>query len=296
MTGNRPLFGAGLGFRREFLSDLAEVKAPPIDFFEIAPENWLQAGGAYQEQLQEYTHRFPFVCHGLSLSIGSADPLDIELVKQIKLFLREHKISLYTEHLSWCSYNGHLYDLLPVPFNKESIDWIVERVKIVQDILEQPISLENASFYLTPPGSTMPETDFINQIIHRSGCGLHLDVNNIYVNSQNFKFDPVDYLKQLPLDKVTYVHVAGHFIEDDGFIVDTHGADVIDPVWDLLLNAYTFIGCDPTKLPTCLERDFNFPQITTLFNEVEKIRRLQQEAQKTLDVSSSSTCLNGSSS
>lgn len=269
--------GVGLGFRREMLEDLRKQDLSSIDFFEIAPENWLGAGGKYAASLREFTERFPFTCHGLSLSIGSADPLDTALLYAIRDFMREHDITLYTEHLSWCSRNGHLYDLLPIPCTDEAVIWVSERVKQVQDILEMPIGLENASYYFSPPGSHMAEEEFIKAIIEESGCFLHLDVNNIFVNSQNFGFDALTYLKALPLEKTRYIHVAGHYVEDDGLIVDTHGAAVIDPVWSLLETAYFLLGNDTAPPPTCLERDFNFPAFANLVSEIKQIRSYQQQ-------------------
>jgi uncharacterized protein (UPF0276 family) len=269
--------GVGLGFRREMLEDLRKQDLSAIDFFEIAPENWLGAGGKYAASLREFTERFPFACHGLSLSIGSADPLDTRLLYAIRDFMREHKITLYTEHLSWCSRNGHLYDLLPIPCTDDAVMWVSQRVKQVQDILEMPIGLENASFYFLPPGSHMAEEEFISAIIEESGCFLHLDVNNIFVNSENFGFDALTYLKALPLGKTQYMHIAGHYVEDDGLIVDTHGAAVIDPVWKLLETAYCLLGEGAPPPPTCLERDFNFPTFANLLSEIEQIRTCQQQ-------------------
>ena len=268
--------GAGLGFRRELLNELSSWQGKSVDFFEIAPENWATNGGRFAKDLRRFTERYAFVCHGLSLSIGSTDALDVDLVKRIKQFMSEHRIGLYTEHLSWCSHNGHLYDLLPIPCTQEAVDWVSARVRQVQDILGMQIGLENASYYLAPPGAEMKEQQFISEIIRQSDCLLHLDVNNVYVNSQNFNFDPKAYLDELPLDKVCYLHVAGHYQESDGFLVDTHGADVIDPVWDLLDYAYQSMGAVASSVPTCLERDFNFPPLSELMTEVEMIRTKQQ--------------------
>ena len=267
--------GVGLGFRRELLPELRKHDLRDIDFFEIAPENWIGAGGQYEASLREFTEAFPFTCHGLSLSIGSTDPLDLELLRSIKNFMRTHRMELYTEHLSWCSHNGHLYDLLPIPCTEEAVQWVSGRIKQVQDILEIPIGIENASYYFAPPQAQMSEEAFISAIVAETGCFLHLDVNNVYVNSQNFGFDARHYLQALPLHRVGYLHVAGHYVEDDGLIVDTHGANVIDPVWALLAEAYNMIGGDASQLPTCLERDFNFPEFTSLQRELRQIRELQ---------------------
>ena len=273
---NNPIRGSGLGLRRELIKPLQACQDDSIDFFEVAPENWIDSGGRHQRDLRAFSERFQMTCHGLSLSIGSADPLDFALLGKIKEFINQHQVALYTEHLSWCSYNGHLYDLLPIPCNEEAVRWIAERVRQVQDFLEMPIGLENASYYFTPPGSTMAEQDFITAVIEESGCYLHLDVNNIYVNSQNFQFDPIEYMQALPLSKTGYIHVAGHYVEHDGVIIDTHGADVIAPVWQLLKQAYQFLGEKAAVIPTCLERDFNFPDLAQLLREVQTIKTLQR--------------------
>ncbi|MBP7370850.1 MAG: DUF692 domain-containing protein [Arenimonas sp.] len=269
--------GAGLGFRRELLSELEAWQGRTVDFFEIAPENWATNGGRYEKNLRRFTEQYAFVCHGLSLSIGSTDALDEALLKRIKKFMAEHRIGLYTEHLSWCSHQGHLYDLLPIPCTQEAVDWVSARVRQAQDILGVQIGLENASYYLAPPGAEMKEQEFIAEIIRQSDCLLHLDVNNVYVNSQNFGFDPKAYLNDLPMEKVCYLHVAGHYAESDGFLVDTHGAEVIDPVWSLLDEAYQLMGDSAAYVPTCLERDFNFPPLATLMTEVDIIRSKQQQ-------------------
>lgn len=276
---NPKVHGAGLGLRRDLLDKLETTAPDEVDFFEIAPENWMQAGGRYQKRLRSFTERFPFTCHGLSLSIGSTDPLDEPFVRKIKGFMDEHNIALYTEHLSWCSYKGHLYDLLPIPFTLEAAQWVAERVMRVQDILQRRIALENASYYLRPPNSEMDEADFICEVVERSDCNLHLDINNVYVNSRNFGFDPISHLHALPLNKVAYVHVAGHHVQSDGFIIDTHGADVIDPVWNLLSEAYAMLDDRESMPPTCLERDFNFPDMDVLLSEVARIRSLQEQQQ-----------------
>lgn len=268
--------GTGLGFRRELLPEMQGSDLSGIDFFEIAPENWASNGGRAAKQLRQFTERFPFVCHGLSLSIGSSDGLDVELLKRTKSFMASHGIGLYTEHLSWCSHDGHLYDLLPIPCTHEAVHWVADRIKRAQDILGMRIGMENASYYFAPPGAEMQEQEFISAIVREADCLLHLDVNNVYVNSRNFGFNPKDYMDGLPLDRVCYLHVAGHYAETDGFLIDTHGATVIDPVWDLLDFAYDRLGAKAAVVPTCLERDFNFPPLPDLLAEMHIIRTKQQ--------------------
>lgn len=266
------LAGAGLGFRRELVPDLKAGVPKTIAFFELAPENWAGMGGRSAKLLREFTERHPFVCHGLSLDLGGPRPLDEALLRRIKAFMREHGMQLYTEHLSWCGDDGHLYDLLPIPFTGDAVRWVAERIRRVQDILEMRIGIENASYYVAPPGAEMSETAFIRAVIEEADCLLHLDVNNIYVNSRNFGFDPVAFMEGLPLERTCYLHMAGHFVEPDGVLVDTHGAEVIDPVWALLDAAYARVG----PLPTCLERDFNIPPLAELVDEVAQIATVQQ--------------------
>ncbi len=265
------LHGAGLGFRRELLDELKAQVPSAIDFFEIAPENWIDFGGLRARELRAFTERYPFVCHGLSLSIGSPSALDEMLVKRIKSFMQTHGIKLYTEHLSYCSDDGHLYDLLPIPFTEEAVHYVAARIKRVQDILETRIALENASFYVMAPIAEMSEAEFVRAVVAEADCLLHLDVNNVYVNSVNHRFDPLDYLRQMPSERIVYMHMAGHYNETENLIVDTHAADVIDPVWDLLDQAYTLHGVHPTLL----ERDFNIPPLNELVREVEQIARIQ---------------------
>jgi len=264
--------GAGLGFRREIIPDLKAGVPSAIGFFELAPENWADVGGRSAKDLRSFTERFPFVCHGLSLDLGGPRPLDVALLKRIKGFMREHGMTLYTEHLSWCGDDGHLYDLLPMPCTHEAARWVAGRIRQAQDILGMRIGIENASRYIAPPGAEMDEAAFIRTVIGEADCLLHLDVNNAYVNSRNFGFDPVAFIEALPLERTCYLHMAGHYVEADGVLVDTHGAAVIDPVWALLDAAYARVG----PLPTCLERDFNIPPLDELAVEVGRIAAAQR--------------------
>ena len=272
---NRPLSGAGLGFRRELIEPLKHSVPNVIDFFEVTPENWAGLGGRSAKDLRHFTERYPFVCHGLSLSLGGPAPLDTQLLHKTKAFMKAHGMQLFTEHLSWCSDESHLYDLLPIPCTQEAVMWTAKRIAQAQDILEMRIGIENASTYIAPPSAEMSEAEFVAAVVKEADCLLHLDVNNIYVNSQNFGFEALDYLNTLPLERTCYVHVAGHYVEPDGLLIDTHGAEVIDPVWNLLLAAYERMGGD---VPTCLERDFNLPSLNELTAEVMQIARLQAQA------------------
>ncbi|MFC3032339.1 DUF692 domain-containing protein [Pseudoalteromonas fenneropenaei] len=264
--------GAGLGFRREMLDELSQGVPDEVAFFEIAPENWLKLGGRYAKQLRHHIAQRPFVCHGLSLSLGSYDPLDIEFVKQLKIFFKSHQIKLYSEHLSYCSADGHMYDLMPIPFTEEAVKHTAARIRQVQDILEQQIAVENVSYYCAP-GQQLTELEFTQAILAETDCQLLLDVNNIYVNSVNHGYDAEQFLKALPSSRIAYGHIAGHYNEADDLIIDTHGADVIDPVWQLLQVAYQYHGV----FPTLLERDFNIPPLADLMQEVRQIKAIQQQ-------------------
>tara|TARA_B110001450_G_scaffold40952_1_gene36858 strand:- start:5618 stop:6460 length:843 start_codon:yes stop_codon:yes gene_type:complete len=266
-----PVNGAGLGLRRALLGPLASATTADVQFMEVAPENWINVGGRYGKAFREYTERFPFVLHGLSLSIGSPAPLDWGLLGQIKAFMSEHSILSYTEHLSYCSDSGHLYDLMPIPFTLEAVDYVADRISQVQDFLGQRIALENASYYAAP-GQDMSEIEFTSAVLEKADCGLLLDVNNIYVNSINHQYDAREFMASLPGHRVVYGHIAGHYNEAEDLKVDTHGADVIDPVWDLLDLAYKQFGV----FPTLLERDFNIPPVDKLLLEVERISTIQR--------------------
>jgi len=268
------LQGVGLGLRRSMLGELAgRGDRLDVDFLEVAPENWIGVGGAYGRRLRDLTGRYPFASHGLSLSIGGPAPLDREFLARLREFLDAHRFALYSEHLSYCSDEGHLYDLMPIPFTAAAVRRVVERIHAVQDALGRRIAVENVSYYAAP-GAEMSELEFLNAVLERADCGLLLDVNNVYVNSINHRYDACEFLAGIPAARVTYMHVAGHYVEAEDLRVDTHGSDVCDPVWDLLADAYRHCGVKPTVL----ERDFNIPPLDVLMREVAMIRRLQSAA------------------
>ena len=267
-----PVEGAGIGLRRSLLNEFLAQESIPVDFMEVAPENWIGLGGRFGKQFRTFTERYPFTLHGLSLSIGGPEPIDVGFVRQIKQFMKEHDIRCYSEHLSYCSDDGHLYDLMPIPFTEEAVHYVSDRIKQVQDIIEQPLVIENVSYYAAP-GKEMDEISFISAILDEADCKLLLDVNNIYVNSVNHRYDASAFLRALPGERIAYVHIAGHYNEAEDLIVDTHGADVIDPVWGLLEEAYEQFGV----LPTLLERDFNIPPFKELMTEVSQIREYQKK-------------------
>jgi len=258
--------------RRTMASEFCEAVPDGIDFLEVAPENWIGLGGKFAKQLRAISERTPLITHGLSLSIGGPAPLDEDLIVAIKKFIDQHQVALYSEHLSYSNDGGQLYDLLPLPFTDEAVHYTAGRIKRVQEILGQRMVLENVSYYLTPKRA-LSEAEFVTAVIQEADCDLLLDVNNVYVNSVNHDYDPLGFIKQMPAERVAYIHMAGHYVEDDGIIIDTHGADVIDPVWQLLEQTYTLMGVKPTLL----ERDFNIPKVEQLMLEVNQIRTVQEK-------------------
>lgn len=265
------LRGAGLGLRRPLLNQLLEQQPDCIDFVEVAPENWINVGGSYGKRFRQALEKYPLLCHGLSLSLGSPAPLDEVFLKQLKRFLDEHNAVLYSEHLSYCSDDGHLYDLMPIPFTEAAVHYVADRVKRIQDIIDRPLIIENVSYYAAP-AQEMQEIEFVNAVLEEADCQLLLDVNNIYVNSINHGYDAEEYLFGIPAERVCYFHMAGHYVEAEDLRIDTHGAPVCDPVWELLDKAYRHFGA----VPTMLERDFNIPPLEELVGEVEQIKKLQQ--------------------
>ena len=287
--------GVGLGLKRELIPQIqaafGDSTIANLNFVEIAPENWIDIGGKAAKQLDWFAERYPIACHGLCLSLGGLAPLDTNFLNQVKQFLQQYQIALYTEHLSYSTdgykgQQGYLYDLLPIPFTEEAVHYVAKRIRQTQDILGQRIAIENASFYVQAPISTMDELTFIKAILTEADCLLHLDINNIYVNSVNFGHDlsygldhnPIriahEFLRGIPGERIVYAHMAGHYQQAPDLLIDTHGADVIDPVWALLEEAYQLFGA----FPTCLERDNNIPPLSVLMREVNKIANFQQRA------------------
>ena len=298
------LQGAGLGYRRDLANDFLNLSSNnAIRFMEVAPENWVKMGGAARYKFDQAAERYPLAVHGLSLSLGGQAPLDRELLKNTKALMTQYNSTFFSEHLSYCECEGHLYDLLPMPFTEEAVKHVAQRIRYVQDFLGLQISLENTSYYLHSPTSTMNEVEFLNAIAQEADCCIHLDVNNIYVNGVNHGLlDPYVFLDQVDVKRVNYIHIAGHDeehsaaqvvedLEGESFnkikgayrhlpelLIDTHGEAVKGTVWDLLEYAYQRLPVIP---PTLLERDFNFPPFAELYAEVEHIAQLQQKyAQK----------------
>ncbi len=264
--------GAGLGLRRVLLDSLEDQIPEQVSFMEVAPENWIDVGGAAGRKFASIADQIPITCHGLSLNIGGSAPLDEAFLQRVKEFLDQYNISVYSDHLTYCADDGHLYDLMPIPFTEEAVQHVAQRIRRVEEIIERPFVIENASYYAAP-SNEMSEIDFINAVINEADCKFLIDINNIYVNSVNHRYDAEEFMKSLPGERIAYAHIAGHYNEYDDLIIDTHGADVIDPVWKLLDVAYETFGV----FPTLLERDFNIPPLPEMLKEVDQIISIQQK-------------------
>lgn len=269
--------GVGLGLRRELLAPLLKGFLSPL-FVECAPENWMGVGGALGEAFEEVAARYPIFCHGLSLSLGSPEELNLPLLKEIKSFLDRWQIEIYSEHLSFtrCG-NAHLYELLPLPFCEEAVLHVSKRIREAQEFLERPIAIENISYYLLMDPQ-MDEGTFLRSVVEEADCLLLLDVNNIAVNRFNHHYDPIAFLDKLPLERVLYLHVAGHEEIDETFRLDTHAAPILPEVYQLLDAVLQRVG----PLPILLERDGSFPPPEELQSECDAIRRIAEDAWTTI--------------
>ncbi|MDP1623443.1 MAG: DUF692 domain-containing protein [Bacteroidales bacterium] len=267
----------GIGFRKDFAEEFLQSSVLQPSFLEVAPENWIGVGGYWKKQLNKALKRYPLFLHGLSLSIGSPDPLDLDFLRKVKTFIKETGAGIYSEHLSYAKCdNAHLYDLLPVPFTADAVDHVSERILQVQDLLQQKIAIEIVSYY-TPVAPEMTELEFINAVLRKSGCDLLLDVNNIYVNSFNHHYDPYQFIDGLTIDNVSYIHMAGHLKIADDLIIDTHGEAIIDPVYQLFDYAIRKLQKD---VPVLLERDFNIPDLAELQHEILQLEKIKRDALK----------------
>ena len=268
----------GVGFRKDFSDEFLSGNQLNPDFIEVAPENWMGIGGYWKKVFKEATEKYPLFTHGLSLSVGSPDELDYDFLKGLKQFIQEYKPLVYSEHLSFskCD-NAHMYDLLPIPFTADAVKHVALRIRQVQDFLEQRITIENVSYY-TPVAAEMSELEFIGAIVKEADCDLLLDVNNVYVNAFNHQYNAQDFIRQLPLDRVKYIHMAGHTKVAEDLIIDTHGEAIIDPVYQLFDYTIKLVQRD---VPVLLERDFNIPELLELQQELDRIKEIKTNALKT---------------
>jgi len=260
----------GIGLRRDISEEILESKKLRPDFLEFAPENWMGVGGNWNRTLKKAVSAYPVTCHGLSLSLGSPEELNWEFIGDLKTFLDENQVEIFSEHLSYTkSQNAHLYDLLPVPFRRDAVDHVANRIMQVQDFLKRPLAIENVSYY-TPVAAEMTEAEFICEIVEKAGCNLLLDVNNVFVNAFNHQYDARDFIGRLPLDRVAYIHMAGHEKVAPDLIIDTHGRPIADPVYELF--EWTIQRMDP--VPVLLERDYNFNELDQLQAELVQLKKL----------------------
>jgi len=260
----------GIGLRRDIAEEILESRILTPDFLEFAPENWMGVGGNWNRTLKQAVSAYPVTCHGLSLSLGSSEDLDWNFIGELKRFLDENQVEIFSEHLSYTkSQNAHLYDLLPIPFRKDAVEHVADRIRQVQDFLERPLAIENVSYY-TPVAAEMTEFEFISEIVEKANCNLLLDVNNVYVNAFNHGYDAREFIGRLPLDRVAYIHMAGHEQVEPDLIIDTHGRPIADPVYELF--EWTIQKMEP--VPVLLERDYNFEDLDELQGELMHLKTL----------------------
>jgi uncharacterized protein (UPF0276 family) len=263
--------GCGLGLRSEFLDDITfEKKSFSPSWWEVTPENWINMPIWYREKFEEIAQNTPMVAHGVSLSLGSNKKPKKKYLKELKSFLDTYNINFYSEHISYSSYdNIQAHELLPVPLTHKMINMLSDNIKYVEDFLGRNISIENASYYHVKP-STLSESDFINELLHKSGAKLLLDINNVYVNSINHNYNAKKFIKSLDLDKVSYIHTAGHYFDDTvQMIIDSHGTNVNDDTWELL--RYTLKKIDVSPM---IERDNNIPNLKVMEKEYNKMKKI----------------------
>ena len=266
------MLGCGVGLRTRHYPHILE-HWPRCDWFEVISENYMVAGGRPLWVLDRIRERYPLVMHGVSLSIGSTDPLDEEYLRQLRELARRVEPAWVSDHLCWTGVAGrNAHDLLPLPYTEEALAHVAGRVRRVQDFLGRPIVIENVSSYLTYRDSEMSEWEFLSELTRRSGCFLLLDVNNVYVSAFNHGFDAMAYLDAIPRDRVVQFHLAGHS-NYGTHIIDTHDHEIIDPVWSLYAHAVRRFGA----LSTLIERDEHIPEFAEVAAEADRAREIQQE-------------------
>jgi uncharacterized protein (UPF0276 family) len=271
--------GIGLGLRGRFIEDVVRGDADDrVAFLELSPENYIHRGGQLPAQLERIAERFPIITHGLTMSLGSTDPLRDDYLRELRPFLHRYRTPWHTDHLCFSGLEGALlHDLLPLPATKQTAHRVAARVREAQDRLGVRFGVENISYYLPMGEPEMPEAVWVREILEQADCALLLDVNNVFVNSKNFGFDPYAWLKEIPLERVVQLHVAGHeHWEDYEMWVDTHGATVLDPVHEMMSWVIERTG----PLPVLLERDTNIPPLSELLDEVERLDATYQAALK----------------
>ena len=267
--------GVGLGLRWAFLEDVLSAargqRAPlPVDFFEISPENYMRRGGYVPAALEEVASTWPILTHGLTMSLGGLDPVEHDYLAELRGLLGHLRPPFHSDHLCFGGHGGQLsHELLPLPFLSEAVDNVVSRTRMIREALGVPLAIENISYYFVPGASDLSEAAFLRAILEEGDLGLLLDVNNVFVNGQNFGFDPRTFIDSLPLERVVQIHVAGHEHKPEhGRIIDTHGADARTEVLDLLEHVVARVG----PVPVVLERDHNIPDLDALLAELGRVR------------------------
>jgi uncharacterized protein (UPF0276 family) len=267
-----PNLGLGVGLRTTHFAHILKDQ-PPVDWFEIISENFVDSGGRPRYVLEQVAERYPVVMHGVSLSIGSTDPLDFDYLRKLRDLARAVNARWVSDHLCWTGVAGlNAHDLLPIPLNEDTLAHVAGRVRSVQDFLERPLVLENPSTYVTFADSTLSEWEFLTRLAELTNCGLLLDVNNVYVSSVNHDFDPAEYIRSVPHHRVVQFHLAGH-TNCGTHLIDTHDGHVVDPVWELYRLAHALTG----GASTLLEWDARIPPFPVVHAEVLKARQHMTE-------------------
>ena len=267
--------GIGLGLRHDLAEALLSERPKPVRWVEIHPENYVDRGGRFESFLERARTQWPVITHGLSLCFGSTEPFDADYMSELRAFLKSLDARWHSEHLCFGGTDGRfVHDLLPLPFTDEAVTVCAERIKETRDALDVDIAVENVSYYAPQSDDGLEEIAFVNEVLERTDAKLLLDVNNVFVNSQNFGFDPRAYIDRVPMERVVQLHVAGHFIRDDGLRIDTHGEAICDGVYDLL--DYTLRRVGP--IPVLLERDNNIPSLPEVLAEVDRLSAIYDKA------------------
>ena len=277
-SNERPYLGYGLGLRKDHFEAVLADK-PDVDWFEIVSENYMVEGGKPLDYLTRIREHYPMVMHGVSMSIGSTEPLNFDYLKQLKALIKRVEPEWISDHLCWTGVNGlNLHDLMPLPYTEEAIKHVADRISQVQDFLGQQILIENVSSYMTYNDSVMTEWEFFREVTERADCRILLDINNIYVSSYNHNFDPYTYLKAMPSERVYQFHLAGHTHENN-LIIDTHDQPISDPVFDLYAAAVEHFG----RVSTMIERDDNIPPLPELLAELDHVKNIAETYFKNKD-------------
>lgn len=265
----RPFLGYGLGLRRQHYDDVLESR-PDVDWFEIISENYMVDGGKPLHYLSRIRERYPMVMHGVSMSIGSIEPLDYTYLKKLKELIERVEPMWFSDHLCWTGVSKlNLHDLLPLPYTEEALDHVVERITRVQDYLGRQMLLENVSSYISYSESQLSEWEFLREVVERADCLVLLDINNIYVSAYNHNFDPSDFVRAMPSERIYQIHLAGH-TQEENLIIDTHDHPIADPVYELYAEAIQRFG----RVSTMIERDDNIPPLADLLRELDRVRRI----------------------